>query len=212
MATFLWFKACFSILVLKCVDMQNSLAQVRKSSFENCNKTEAVLVGNNLTFSPNPLVLHPDIDYNIGPTITFYGRMTVLRKMPSHDNERIEFLNSFVLSADNTTTELCQILPLDFCHVADVCKILSDRFSHIPFCPILFHNGTTPTPWNCLCPFQPGTYIMPNLQYTANDFIIPFRLRADFKVIVKIKENGVPVGCFSFELLVRKRVEDFNGT
>ncbi|XP_052277007.1 uncharacterized protein LOC127876111 isoform X2 [Dreissena polymorpha] len=121
-------------------------------------------------------------------------------------------LNSFILSADNTTTELCQILPLDFCHVTDVCYILN-KWMNLPICPILFDDGSGPKGWDCQCPFEQGTYIMPREELAINVYF-PFRLHADFNIIAKIKENGVPLGCGSFKFSVRKATdpEVFNVT
>ncbi|KAH3834709.1 uncharacterized protein LOC127876117 [Dreissena polymorpha] len=218
MAGFSFWKFCVHFWIACCIPVRSRQSQhdwvkTNMSSFENCNRTEAVVYGYNLTVSPSPIILHPDIhDNTVPPIIRVQGHVIVTRKIPSHESGTFELLNSFILSADNTTTELCQILPLDFCHVTDVCHILSE-WMKLTFCPILFDNGSGPKGWNCKCLFEQGTYIMPRGAFPVNVFF-PFRLHADFNIIAKIKENGVPLGCGSFKFSVRKATdpEVFNVT
>ncbi|WAR02899.1 hypothetical protein MAR_009457 [Mya arenaria] len=59
-----------------------SYSEMNHSLFSNCNKTEAVITGHHLSFSPNPVVLHPDPhNVTVGPTLSVNGGFTITRNV-----------------------------------------------------------------------------------------------------------------------------------
>ncbi|XP_052793265.1 uncharacterized protein LOC128227099 [Mya arenaria] len=171
------------------------------SLFSNCNKTEAVITGHHISFSPNPVVLHPDPhNVEVGPTLSVNGSFTITRVVANET--RVELLNSVLIESTDGYTELCYILPWDVCHVTDICDLLDRK--NISYCPVNVTEleGDARVPWNCKCPLPMGKYQIPHIKWTFGTQ--PFRLKGHFKVDINIKENALNIGCFSFEFSFKK--------
>ncbi|XP_052792063.1 uncharacterized protein LOC128226210 [Mya arenaria] len=180
-----------------------------ESFFKNCNRTEAFIYGHNLTFSPNPIVLHPDPkNFSTGPSLQFYGKIEISRSISN--NERIELLNSIKLTTlGYETTELCLWLPLRFCHSNDLCGLIEDyRYRFKNHCPVLIYDKTEHInkAWNCSCPIIEGIYWWPDFKFQFPQQHV--RLEGDFDIDINLKQGRHHIGCLNFKFSFSKGSQD----